>query len=66
MLREKPIKKIDPAPLTEEKKNDILKKQKQMLEKELLKCKIEQMDAIKRQQKIVRQDFLKNKKNRKM
>ena len=55
-------RKIDPALLTEQKKNDILKKLKQTLEKESLKRKIEQMDAIKRQQKIVRQDFLKNKK----
>ena len=59
-------KKIDPAPLTEQEKNDILKKQKQTLEKESLKRKTEQMDSIKRQQKIVRQDFLKNKKIRKM
>ena len=55
--------KIDPASLNEHEKSDILKKQKQTLEKESLKCKIEQMDAIKRQQKIVQQDFLKNKKN---
>ena len=58
--------KIDPPPLTEQAKNDILKKQKQTLENELLKRKIEQMDAIKRQHKIARQDFLKNKKIRKM
>ena len=58
--------KNDPPPLTEQAKNDILKKQKQTLEKELLKRKIEQMDAIKRQHKIARQDFLKNKKIRKM
>ena len=59
-------KKIDPVPLTEQEKNNILKKQKQTLEKESLKRKTEQMDAIKRQHKIARQDFLKNKKIRKM
>ena len=48
------------------KKKDILKKQKLTMEKESLKRKIEEMDAVKKQQKLAQRDFLKSIKIRKV
>ena len=58
-------KKIDVAQLSEKEKKDILKKQKLMLEKDLLKHKIEEMDAAKKQLKLAQKD-LKSKRITKM
>ena len=58
-------KKIDVAQLSEKEKKDILKKQKLTLEKDLLKRKIEEMDAAKKQLKLAQKD-LKSKRITKM